>query len=541
MSRSAKVFIQCAVALALAAIVYGVLGSQPLYAQAVSSQASADAQAACASDVQKLCAGVQSGGGRIIACLKQHQAEVSDGCKQAIVKAMRTSGQGTGSGSVAPASSAPQPSSSPAASQGTGAGSASSGSAAPANSAPQASSSPAASHGAVAGSATSGSVAPANSAPQASSSPAASHRAVAGSAASGSYLLLKKAQILVDDPDFDKTPSTPSPAIEMLIPSTWDFKGTVRMYGGKTGCFNEAFSTFWEATSADGATKFQGVPNYAWQYSDDPQELHKLTDTNRRTHNGGKTNDLCPVAKPLSAEQYFRQMVLSGLQPAMTVVSVEPFPALEQMVRQNYGLPTADAGNGAARVDAIRVRLSFQKDDKPMELWYSVALLTRTYRVGQGYLYDLDAVSQVALGAPKGELDANDKLFKVVMASIQPLPRYTAYTNKWIAYYYKIQANKEAAMDQIQADLINTITQTYLNMSANAQKVSDIGFHANEQNLRDVQTFRDPSTGQMVELSNQYGHAWLNGNNQYVMSDDSNFDPNSALMGSWNELQPVQP
>jgi hypothetical protein len=44
-----------------------------------------------------------------------------------------------------------------------------------------------------------------------------------------------------------------------------------------------------------------------------------------------------------------------------------------------------------------------------------------------------------------------------------------------------------------------------------------------------------------MELSNQYNHAWLNGNNQYIMSDDPNFDPNSALMGSWNELQPVQP
>jgi hypothetical protein len=78
-------------------------------------------------------------------------------------------------------------------------------------------------------------------------------------------------------------------------------------------------------------------------------------------------------------------------------------------------------------------------------------------------------------------------------------------------------------------------------MSANAQRVSDIGFHAFSQNLRDVQTYRDPLTGRTFELSNQYGHAWLNGANQYVMSDDPNFNPNSALPGSWNELQPVQP
>jgi hypothetical protein len=501
MSRSAKVFIRCAVALALAAISDGVLGPQPLYAQAA-SQALADVRAACASDVQKLCAGVPAGGGRIIACLKQHQAEVSDGCKQAIAKAMRSPGQDTGSGAATPVTPAapqlPEPS-------------------APSGSAPSGS-------------------APSSPAPPASS--AVKHGTVAGKAASGSYLLLKKAQIMVNDPDYDKTTA---PAIEMLIPSTWDFKGAVHMYGGKTGCFSESFSTFWEATSPDGLSKFQGVPNYAWQYSDDPQELHNLTDPNRRTHNGNKTNDLCAVSKPLNAEQYFRQMVLSGMTPAMTMVSVEPFPVLEQIVRQRNGLPPADSGNGGARVDAIRVRLAFQKDDKPMELWYALALVTQTYRVGRGFLYDLHVVGQVALGAPKGELDAHDKLFKVVIGSIQPLPRYTAFTNKWIASYYQTQAQKEAAMDRIQADLDNFITQTYQHMSGNAQRASDIGFHATDQNLRDVQTYRDPSTGRTFELSNQYGHAWLNGADQYVMSDDPSFNPNAALSGSWNELQPVQP
>jgi hypothetical protein len=313
------------------------------------------------------------------------------------------------------------------------------------------------------------------------------------------------------------------------------------MFGGKSGCFSDAFSLFWEAASDDGVTKMQGVPDYSWQYSDDPQEMHKLTDPNRRSHTGNKTNDLCPVARPLSAEQYFRQMVLSDLKPAMTVVSVEPYPALEQIVRQRNGLPAASAGNGGARVDAIRVRLAFQKDDKPMELWYSLAVVTRTYPVGRGYLYDMHVAGQTALGAPKGQLDAYEKLFKVVMSSIQPTAQYAAYTNKWIANYYQIQATKEAAMDKIQADLDNFITQTYMSMSANAQRVSDQGFHAVDQNLRDVQTFRDPSTGRTMELSNQYGHAWLNGANQYVMSDDPNFNPNADLNGNWTQLQPVQP
>jgi hypothetical protein len=58
--------------------------AQPTPAQQRVMQA---VRAACQADVQKLCAGVQPGGGRIVACLKEHKDEVSDGCKQAIAKA----------------------------------------------------------------------------------------------------------------------------------------------------------------------------------------------------------------------------------------------------------------------------------------------------------------------------------------------------------------------------------------------------------------------------------------------------------------------
>src|ERR1700694_4712147 len=52
-------------------------------AQAGDQQSLAAIQAACAEDAQKLCAGVQPGGGRIVACLKEHKDSLSDRCKQA--------------------------------------------------------------------------------------------------------------------------------------------------------------------------------------------------------------------------------------------------------------------------------------------------------------------------------------------------------------------------------------------------------------------------------------------------------------------------
>jgi hypothetical protein len=55
------------------------------------------------------------------------------------------------------------------------------------------------------------------------------------------------------------------------------------------------------------------------------------------------------------------------------------------------------------------------------------------------------------------------------------------------------------------------------------------------------ENFRDPTTGNTMELSNQFDHARLNGANEYIMSDDPNFNANGVLNGDWNQLQVVRP
>src|SRR5580692_756787 len=82
-------------------------------AQAGDQQSLAAIRAACAEDAQKLCAGVQPGGGRIVACLKEHKDSLSDRCKQAAGLTANPSNSSAPSSSSAsptsetPASSAP--------------------------------------------------------------------------------------------------------------------------------------------------------------------------------------------------------------------------------------------------------------------------------------------------------------------------------------------------------------------------------------------------------------------------------------------------
>jgi hypothetical protein len=327
------------------------------------------------------------------------------------------------------------------------------------------------------------------------------------------------------------------PAVELLIPPNWDLKGGVTFGGGKGGCFSDLMAVSWKATGPDGSA-FWGLPNYSWQYTNDPTEMRNLNDPQRRqTSIGGKP---CPVAQPMKAEEYFRQNVVPQLL-SHTVVSVEPYPELDQMVRRQLGLPSSDGGTGAIRTEAIRARIEFQTDGKPMEGWVTAAVVTRAFSAGRGTFWDSQAIDTMGFTQPKGKLDANEKLFKVMLNSVRPLPQWQTASNSVINKLYQFQAQQHAIQDQAIAAFQSKVIQTINATTANAQRGAQQAAFGESQLIRGVQTFRDPATGHTFELSNQYDHAWLNGSNEYVMSDDPNFNPNSQLSGSWNELQVVRP
>ncbi|HEX9138280.1 MAG TPA: cysteine rich repeat-containing protein [Steroidobacteraceae bacterium] len=465
-------------------------------------------RAACADDAQKLCAGVQPGGGRIVACLKANKDSLSDQCKKAAAAAANQSSSTSPGGSItSPAAEAP-------------AAEAPAGAAAP--SAPHIAASPGA---------------------KSSHSAGATPKPLAASdTGSGSYLRMKQVQIIapVVDPKLGNGKDPVNIAVlDMLIPSTWELKSNVN-FNTVSGCIADTFSVAWEAKSADGSLAFQGNPDSSWQYAEDPQALHNLTDPSRRQiNNQGKP---CPVRKPMKAEDYFRQYIFTVFPSGSTVDSVEPFPELNVMARKQLGLPPEDADKaGNSRTEAIRARVEFQKDGKAMEDWVALVVLTRTFRQGRGNFYDCHAINVMALRALKGNLDANDKLFKVMISSIRPEAKWQEYSNGLIAWRYQVEAKKEAQIDAIIANFQNHVAQTLMSETANQQQGSLNAAYGADQLIRGVQTFRNPATGATMELSNQYDHAWLNGSNEYIMSDDPNFNPNGQLSGDWNQLQAVQP
>ena len=74
--------------LAAALAVAGCLAAaMPAVAQQPAPAAGQALKEACKGDYKTLCSGVQPGGGRIVACLKQQADKLSPGCKQALTAA----------------------------------------------------------------------------------------------------------------------------------------------------------------------------------------------------------------------------------------------------------------------------------------------------------------------------------------------------------------------------------------------------------------------------------------------------------------------
>jgi hypothetical protein len=346
------------------------------------------------------------------------------------------------------------------------------------------------------------------------------------------YFRMKQVQV-IDRQGFNQ----PMPALELMIPTDWSIEGQV--VWGEHGCSQDQAWIEWHATSPDGKIVIEGYPPLSWQYSTSPQaqRQERMAHRQQNPRNGGAPANgpkPCPFFEPLNAAQILGSRIIPAIRPGKQVLSMEPLPDMDKFVKDRARALEASAGQAGqpmqVQADAARARLKYDVDGQPVEEWVIGASVLRSVSQGNVRNYGNQAVFIMTMRAPAGQLDAQEKLLRVVRTSIHVAPQ-------WSAQYADFQAKKQ----QIQNDLVDYAVNKQLEVNRNAQRVATIGARQADQGIRDVETYRDPSTGRKVELSNQYGHAWSNGDNQYILSDDPNFDPNGKVNGNWTALEHAQP
>jgi hypothetical protein len=81
-----------------------------------------------------------------------------------------------------------------------------------------------------------------------------------------------------------------------------------------------------------------------------------------------------------------------------------------------------------ANADAARARLKYDVDGAPVEAWITAVSMAQTSPSGDGHggrRYDNRAIMLMAMRAPAGQLEANERLFTAVRGSIHLEPDWT--------------------------------------------------------------------------------------------------------------------
>src|SRR5262249_38486605 len=255
------------------------------------------------------------------------------------------------------------------------------------------------------------------------------------------------------------------------------------------------------------------------------------------------------------AAAFLRRILVPKVRPGAHLFGIEPIPKvatqMQEMARQTETMSAQAGLRMNVRSDVGRARLQYTQEGRAVEGWVTAAMLVKTWvsptydirtmRPGQAPYYA--SWAQVFdFRAPQGQLDASEKLFETIVSTIRVDPewqsRVAGVQSNIAGTQIKGAADRSKIISKSNAEISNTIVKGHEERS----KAHDRAMANYSQALRGVETYRNPNTGETVELSNQYGHAWVNNNNEYILSDQEGFDPNVALKsGNWTALQRVKP
>jgi hypothetical protein len=354
----------------------------------------------------------------------------------------------------------------------------------------------------------------------------------------GNYLVMKKVTVM-DQNGFER----PIPSASLLLPTDWQYQGATQ-WNIKDAC--NGIQTTFRSSGPDGRA-YEIFPNYNWVWADDPAPLRAAAQQKAQYGTKG-----CDVMPPMGAAEFLRRN-LPRLRPNAQLAGIEPLPkslqTMQQQARQTEQMAARYNLRQQVRPDVARARLRYNLNGKAMEEWVvATTVITATLgpsmdlrsgRMTQAFSYNC-AATLGAARTPQGQLDSSEKFFELIISTIRVDPAWQSRINQQSATMQAIEQkgihDRVAINTQTAKDLSDIRRQGY----ENQQRSEDHVFGQFSDTTRGVERFRNPTTGETFELSNLYGHAWVNNRNEVFLSDQQGVDPNVVLKGNWTALDPVK-
>ncbi|MEO8878836.1 MAG: hypothetical protein ABI446_00400 [Gemmatimonadaceae bacterium] len=341
----------------------------------------------------------------------------------------------------------------------------------------------------------------------------------------------------------------PVEVLRILAPVGWKMEGGVRW--AASGCTSNMVSLSMRVVSPDGTMAFELFTPYTWQWNDDPMAQQ----TGRQAEQMNAAIRPCAMRPIVNAQGYLRQAVIPAYRRGARFEQGMPMPqatqAQDASLRQQLAQQIQAGLASGTKADAGRVVIAYEVNGQPVEesLTAVVDMIVRqamspsaAMQGGMGKVnsYTLTAGSIFGMRTPAGEQERRAPLFSTMIASLRP-------NLNWVNAYQQIQMNignaeqvEVAKRIAIQNETNHAVSAMITQQYQETQRVQDGLADSFSQSQRGVEHFIDPSSRERVELSAGYRQAWSNGNGEYILSDDVNFNPSVSLHENWTQLNRTQ-
>ena len=253
-----------------------------------------------------------------------------------------------------------------------------------------------------------------------------------------------------------------------------------------------------------------------------------------------------------SAAKGFKSLVSPRYKPYGVTVSVTAEEALPKLALSLSG-GQEDVFNPLSS-DGARIRIAYNLDGKQMDedIFCVVSkVVTQTgSRLSKQENIFWTAEALYAFRASAGNLDAVGQACMASVKSFKMNPRWLQFCQMESQKIIKEREMFAKMMQQMAADqrrnlqrlgdLSRSISEAgdsimdgYWARSASQDRMHDNWTEA----FRGVQSYNDPSSDYTPQLPGGYDHAWGNGLGEYIVANDSSFNPNMYSNMNWQELQ----
>ncbi len=306
--------------------------------------------------------------------------------------------------------------------------------------------------------------------------------------------------------------------------------------------------------------RFHRMEAYSWYQS----SMAANQPTARRGDNAGGRIWMRPPSSPAA---YATEVLLPKARPGARgaqIIHIEEVKSVAQTwrnmfaesIRQQEQLNAMNRGMGGGtqsktHIAVPRVRVRYEEGGQRYEEEFTFVffgIFTSMRMNGMSFSGADWSVSDVrSVRAPAGQLDKARPMLRTILHSVRMTEQWHAMYRSLMAYIIKMRQKAHAiTMEGIRKrseiiaksgdDIRAIYSKTYKDTQASNDRIG----RAWSNTMRGVDDFKLPD-GTTRQLDSSYDHVYTNGNDQFIFTNDSLYQPNVGSTQDWTKLKPIAP